>query len=46
MSRATAIPAAKRRAHAVQALIELAGTISPNQITTAAIADRMGVSHA
>lgn len=46
MSRAIAIPAAKRRAHAVQALIELAGTISPNQITTAAIADRMGVSHA
>jgi len=30
----------------VQALIELAGSISPNQITTAAIADRMGVSHA
>ncbi len=46
MPRAPAIPAAKRRAHAVQALIELAGSISPNQITTAAIADRMGVSHA
>ncbi len=30
----------------MQALIELAGSISPNQITTAAIADRMGVSHA
>ncbi len=44
--RATAIPAAERRAHAVRTLLELAGDTAPDQISTAAIAERMGVSHA
>ena len=43
--RAVAIPAAERRAHAVQVLLELARTTAPDAITTAAIAERMGVSH-
>lgn len=46
MPRAAAIPAAERRAHAVQALLELAVQTAPDQISTAAIAERMGVSHA
>ena len=45
MPRAAAIPAAERRAHAVQALVELAASTAPDQISTAAIAERMGVSH-
>jgi len=44
--RATAIPAGQRRAHAVRILLELAGDTAPDQISTAAIAKRMGVSHA
>jgi TetR/AcrR family transcriptional regulator len=44
--RAPSIPAAERRAHAVRALLELAYATSPDQISTAAIAERMGVSHA
>lgn len=46
MSRAPSIPAAQRRAHAVRALLELAGHTAPDQISTAAIAAEMGVSHA
>lgn len=46
MPRATAIPAAERRAHAVRSLLELAAETAPDQISTAAIAARMGVSHA
>ena len=45
MPRAAAIPAAERRAHAVRALLELARSTAPDAITTAAIAERMGVSH-
>ena len=45
MPRAAAIPAAERRAHAVRALLELADAMAPDQIRTAAIAARMGVSH-
>ena len=44
--RAVAIPAAQRRAHAVSTLLELASHTAPDQISTAAIAERMGVSHA
>lgn len=44
--RAAPIPAAERRLHAVQALLELAQHSAPDQISTAAIAERMGVSHA
>jgi len=44
--RAPAIPAHERRLHAVQALLELARDQAPDQISTAAIAERMGVSHA
>ncbi|MEB3304331.1 MAG: TetR/AcrR family transcriptional regulator [Cyanobacteriota bacterium] len=43
--RAAAIPAAERRAHAVRALVDLARHTAPDQISTAAIAERMGVSH-
>lgn len=46
MPRAAAIPAAERRAHAVRTLLELASHTAPDQISTAAIAARMGVSHA
>ena len=45
MPRAVAIPAAERRAHAVRTLLELAGHTAPDAISTAAIAERMGVSH-
>lgn len=45
MPRAAAAPAAERRAHAVRALLELARHTAPDQISTAAIAERMGVSH-
>lgn len=45
MPRAAATPAAERRAHAVQALLDLARHTAPDQISTAAIAERMGVSH-
>ncbi|MFM7239310.1 MAG: TetR/AcrR family transcriptional regulator [Cyanobium sp.] len=45
MPRAIAIPAAERRLHAVQALLELARDTAPEAISTAAIAERMGVSH-
>ena len=43
--RAAAIPAAERRAQAVGALLLLARETAPEQISTAAIAERMGVSH-
>lgn len=46
MPRAAAIPAAARRAHAVEALLLLARETAPERISTAAIAERMGVSHA
>ncbi|MEY4354085.1 MAG: hypothetical protein RLZZ609_2326 [Cyanobacteriota bacterium] len=45
MPRASPTPAAERRAHAVQALLDLARHTAPDQISTAAIAERMGVSH-
>ncbi|KEF42032.1 MAG: hypothetical protein ER33_07890 [Cyanobium sp. CACIAM 14] len=45
MPRAPATPAAERRAAAVRALLELAADMAPDQISTAAIAGRMGVSH-
>lgn len=45
MPRAAAIPAAERRAHAVRVLLELARGTAPDAISTAAIAERMGVSH-
>jgi len=44
--RAAALPAAERRNLAVQALLELAAETAPDQISTAAIALRMGTSHA
>lgn len=44
--RAPSTPAAERRAHAVQALLDLACTVAPDDISTAAIAQRMGLSHA
>ncbi|MFM7315141.1 MAG: TetR/AcrR family transcriptional regulator [Cyanobium sp.] len=40
------MPTAERRARAIQALLELACSCAPEQITTAAIAERMGISHA
>jgi AcrR family transcriptional regulator len=43
--RAVAIPAAERRAHAVRVLLDLARTTAPDAISTAAIAEWMGVSH-
>jgi len=43
--RAAAIPAAERRAQAVGALLLLARETAPERISTAAIAERMGVSH-
>jgi AcrR family transcriptional regulator len=43
--RATAIPAAERRAHAVRVLLDIARTTAPDAISTAAIAEQMGVSH-
>ena len=46
MPRAAALPAAERRSLAVQALLELAADTAPDQISTAAIAVRMGTSHA
>ncbi|MFZ0408304.1 MAG: TetR/AcrR family transcriptional regulator [Cyanobium sp.] len=46
MPRAVALPAAERRSLAVQALLELAAETAPDQISTAAIALRMGTSHA
>lgn len=46
MPRAPSIPATERRAHAVRALLELAAGTAPDQISTAAIAERMGISHA
>ncbi len=45
MPRAVAIPASERRAHAVRVIFELARTTAPDAISTAAIAERMGVSH-
>ena len=45
MARALSSPAAERRAAAVRALIELAGSVSPDAISTASIAERMGLSH-
>jgi len=44
--RAAALPAAERRARAIQALLELACHCAPEQISTAAVAERMGISHA
>lgn len=46
MPRAAALPAAERRARAIEALLDLACSCAPEQITTAAIAERMGISHA
>ncbi|MEI8250217.1 MAG: TetR family transcriptional regulator [Synechococcus sp. ELA057] len=46
MPRAAALPAAERRARAIQALLELACHCAPEQISTAAVAERMGISHA
>lgn len=46
MPRATALPSAERRARAIEALLDLASSCAPEQITTAAIAERMGLSHA
>lgn len=46
MPRAAALPAAERRARAIEALLDLACSCAPEQISTAAIAERMGVSHA
>lgn len=40
------MPAAERRARAIEALLELACSCAPEQISTAAIAERMGISHA
>ena len=45
LPRAIAIPAAERRLHAVQGLLELARDRAPEAISTAAIAERMGGSH-
>lgn len=45
MPRAAATPASERRAHAVRALLALACHTAPDQISTAAIAQTMGVSH-
>jgi len=45
VARALSSPAAERRAAAVRALIELAGSVSPDAISTASIAERMGLSH-
>lgn len=45
MPRAAATPAAERRAHAIQALLELARHTAPDEISTAAIAEEMGISH-
>jgi AcrR family transcriptional regulator len=44
--RAAALPAAERRARAIEALLDLACSCAPEQISTAAIAERMGISHA
>lgn len=44
--RAAALPAPERRASAIEALLELAVDCAPEQISTAAIAERMGISHA
>ena len=46
MPRATALPSAERRARAIEALLDLGSSCAPEQITTAAIAERMGLSHA
>ncbi len=46
MARAAALPAAERRARAIEALLDLACSCPPEQISTAAIAERMGISHA
>lgn len=46
MPRAAALPAAERRARAIEALLDLACRCAPEQISTAAIAERMGISHA
>ena len=46
MSRALPLSADERRAASVQALIQLARNADPRQITTAAVAIQMGVSHA
>ena len=45
MPRAAAIPAAQRRAHAVEALLDLARDTCPDQVSSAAVAKRMGISH-
>ncbi|PZV03860.1 MAG: TetR family transcriptional regulator [Cyanobium sp.] len=45
MARALPAPAAERRSAAVRALIELAASMAPDAISTAAIAERMGLSH-
>lgn len=44
--RATALPASERRSRAIEALLQLACDCPPEQISTAAIAERMGISHA
>lgn len=46
MPRATALPAAERRIRAIEALLDLACDRPPELISTAAVAERMGISHA
>lgn len=44
MNRSRNLPAEERRAHTVQAVVELAGTQNPSDITTMAIAKQMNVT--
>ncbi len=44
MNRPRNLPADARRAHAVEAVVELAGTQNPSEITTMAIARHMGLT--
>lgn len=44
MNRPRNLPADERRAHAVEAVVELAGTRNPGEITTMAIARHMGLT--
>ncbi|MFZ1621503.1 MAG: TetR/AcrR family transcriptional regulator, partial [Dokdonella sp.] len=44
MNRPRNLPADERRAHTVEAVVELAGTRNPGEITTMAIARHMGLT--
>lgn len=44
MNRPRNLPADERRAHTVEAVVELAGTQNPSEITTMAIAKHMGLT--